>query len=122
MSEHIDEHTDEWFKHSSDEPDHITAHGETNSVIIIAFLLATILVVGVTSLLIIQYFKVRVSGLEGELVEDRVDQTVAQPYRERRESWEQKLTEPQWIDREKGIVGLPLDVAMQRVVSEYEGG
>jgi hypothetical protein len=89
-------------------------------VIIIAFLLATILVVGVTSLLIIQYFKVRVSGLEGELVEDRVDQTVAQPYRELSESWEQKLSEPQWIDRDKGIVGLPLEVAMERVVSEYK--
>lgn len=121
MSEHIDEHTDEWFKHTPDEPDHMKAHGETNSVIIIAFLLATIIVVGVTALLIMQYFKVRVSGLEGELVERRVDQTVAQPYRESRESWERKLSEPQWIDRDKGVVGLPLDVAMERVVSEYEG-
>lgn len=117
----MSEHTDGWFQHTPDEPEHMEAHGETNSVLIIAFLLGVIVVVGVTSVLIIQYFKVRVSSLEGDLRENRVDQTIAQPFREARESWESKLDEPHWIDRGKGVVGLPLDVAMGRVISEYKG-
>lgn len=115
----MSDHHDDWFKHSPDEV-HMEAHGETNSVIILAFLFATIVTVVVTGGLIMQYFKVRVADLKEEVQYSRSDVSPkVQAAREAKENWEKNLTEAHWVDRDKGVVGLPLDVAMQRVIDEY---
>ncbi|MBN4060327.1 hypothetical protein JYT11_00605 [Planctomycetaceae bacterium AH-315-I19] len=116
----MSEHHDDWFKHTPDEPEHMTAHGDTNSVLIILFLLGTIVFVFITAILIEKYFKVRVASLEHELQEVRADVSPrVQATRITKEGWENTLSEPRWIDQSKGIVALPLDIAMQRVVDQY---
>ena len=114
----MSDHHDDWFQNEHDS-EHMEAHGETNSLIIIQFLAGTILIVVVTIVLISQYFKVRVASIEDTMIESRSDQTLAQPALEAKSNWENTLSEPAWIDRNDGVVALPLDVAAQKVINEY---
>ena len=116
MSGHHDE---DWFRHSEDEglpQDEHAAHVSAGA-LGVTFLVITFGVVGLV-LILSMYFvsytrEIKTTRLEGT-------QSAAQ-YRGYRSGAETRLNNASWVDRESGVVRVPLDRAMDLVIGEYEG-
>lgn len=116
--DHGDEH-DEWFRHTSDEPDAQEAHGEINPGFIIGFLSLVIVATFAVAVLFLVYFQ---QAVQEAIVERREAPTerLAAPYREATARWNQELHgQAEWQDEEAGFVALPLDLAKQSVMQKY---
>jgi len=116
----MSDHHDDWFQHSPDGAAQAESQGDLNSGLIIVFLVIVAIGVLVIAILIAQYFKMRVADISEDRQEHRADTTTALVVFEAKATWEKKLqSDASWIDRDKGTVSIPLDIAMQRVVEEY---
>jgi len=74
----------------------------------------------ITAVAIKTYFMARVASIEHETQEVAADVSPkVQAAVEAKEGWATSLSEASWVDESKGIVALPLDIAMQRVIDQY---
>ncbi|HBS28822.1 MAG TPA: hypothetical protein DEB06_05090 [Phycisphaerales bacterium] len=114
LSESLHAH-DEWFRHAPGEH-HQEAHGGTNAVVILGFLGATVLFVGVVGFAVYKVYEV---ALRAEQVAMQERRTPRAEYAGLRADWQAQLSSFAWTDKEKGRVRVPLEVAKRLVMEEY---
>lgn len=106
---------DEWFRHTPAEH-HQEAHGGTSTGIILAFMIGTLLVVGVTSYGVFVIWQRMTDAIVVELQERR---TPLAPLLSARAEWAGQMTRFEPIQGSPGRVRVPLDVAMRLVIEDY---
>lgn len=115
-----DEHTDEWFRHSPDEPHAQHAHGEIKPVAILTFLSAVIITTFAVIGLFLVYFATATTDLLVERDERATDTFYAAEKNTAYANWDDTLNAtPQWQDMDAGFTTLPLDRAKSAVVGMY---
>jgi len=113
----MSDHHDDWFKHDPTEPDAQEAHGDTNPVMIISFL---IVVIAVTFALIIIFLGFFGRTVASEQVGKSELRTPDDEYLEAKATWNADLYgEADWTDRENGVVRIPYDLAKSKVIDAY---
>ncbi|MFG0274250.1 MAG: hypothetical protein ACF8QF_04250 [Phycisphaerales bacterium] len=109
---------DAWHDHSGEAaPQEV--HGETNPMFIAALGVVGFGVLIVSIVLITVYFN---QVVRSEVVQKVERADVSREYTERRAYWDAELTSYGWVDQEAGVVRIPLDAAIERVVEEYTQG
>lgn len=112
------DHHDDWFRHSPDEPHAQAAHGEINPTFIIGFLSAVIAATFGVVVLFLVYFNQVNTDLKVQNWEERTP--LLGNYAEKRANWTAELgAQPEWADPDQTYVTVPLDVAMQNVIESY---
>ncbi|MEO1130320.1 MAG: hypothetical protein AAFX05_11535 [Planctomycetota bacterium] len=113
----VHEH-DEWFRHSPDEPHHQAEHGGFNPIVVMGFLAATILITFGVAAVVLPWFAREVQAQRVQVQE--ANSQYGAEYREKMEGWVSDLSKPAWVDAENNVVRLPLDLAVERVIEQYE--
>jgi len=113
--EHELEVHDSWFRHDTHEPHHQQAHGGTDAWGIIAFMLATLILVVVTAF--VTYY-----GAFEPLMRQSLEQAEAHPvnadFATARAAAVARFNSYEWADPARGLVSVPLDVAKQLQLKE----
>lgn len=115
----MSEHHDDWFQHESGEPHHMAAHGDINSVAIIGFLIATFVAVFVVGFVTYKWYSSFAQTLEVSVREDRADEYYSVEKNSAFAAWEGALEEARWVNRDEGVVTVPVERAARIVASEY---
>jgi Ca2+/H+ antiporter len=113
-------HHDDWFRHSPGEQ-HQPSHGETNSWAISITLVILCVVTFAIAFYVLNYFQRAVAHEKLIKREQRTDLTWGNDVRQIKGNWNAELEQYRVLDAKAGTVGLPLDVAADRVVSQYAG-
>lgn len=108
---------DVWFRHSVTEPHHQESHGDTKTLVILAFLAATVISVFGLGVIVLTYFEAEARQLKTNIQEAA---TPRQEFDDAFKQWESDLSSFGWADAEAGVVRLPLDQAMTKVKAEYK--
>lgn len=113
--ETLHEH-DEWFRHAADEPAHQQAHGRTSAGIIIAFLMGTVVFVGVTGLLVFEFF---LEATAAQVVVSQEGQTPIAQLLAARADWDRQHSQLSLIEGAPGRAHIPLNLAYELVIKDY---
>jgi hypothetical protein len=112
----LDEH-DSWFRHSSAEPQHQSAHGATSALGIIGFMGATLVaVLAVGAATYWGLFEPMMRGL-AERVQDGAP--VNAEFVSARAAAVQRLNGYEWAEPAKGTIRIPLDLAKRLQMEEH---
>lgn len=117
--EHYESQTDEWHSHTRAEglpqPEH-AAHVDVRILTAVFIAMAILLVITVIALVV--YFDAHMTQLRADRVETtQLAEDHWRPYRQ--QSFE-KLDSFGWVDRDAGLVQVPIDEAKQIVVERYQ--
>ena len=117
MSDHHDDHGhDDWFRHSSDEAMPQQEHAaHVNTTAIGLTLLAIVFGVLLTVVLLSMYFVQYANTRKAEMNEGTASAEMFLTYREQSDAM---LSSGGWVDRTAGTVNVPLDEAMDAVISQ----
>ena len=113
--ETLHEH-DEWFRHTPQEPAHQEAHGRTSAGIIIAFLMGTVVFVGVTGFLVFQMF---LGMTDAEVVQSQERRTPISQLLSAQADWDRQQSQFGLIEGAPGRARVPLDLARRLVIQDY---
>ncbi|MBL8747353.1 MAG: hypothetical protein JNK58_13490 [Phycisphaerae bacterium] len=115
--EHELEVHDSWFRHDPSQPHHQAAHGGTNAWGINAVMVATLGLVVVTAL--VTYY-----GAFEPMMRDLREKAEARPlsheYQTGLSAARSQFNSYEWADPAKGLVRVPLDVAMRLQMEEHK--
>jgi hypothetical protein len=116
-SQHLEalDHHDDWFRHDPSEQ-HQDAHGDTQALGIIAFMVGTLVVVIVVSLAAYYLFE---SWGRKQLLVNNERRTKTAEYQSLRAEWTRQLGAYEWTDAAAGKVRIPLELARTRVIDLY---
>jgi hypothetical protein len=110
---------DDWFKHDASEPAHQEMHGRLNPYAIMLSLAGTLVLVAVTIVLTLKLvFTPAITENKSVRLEAGTDM-LAGEVREAVAGWNNEMSRAAWIDAENGVVRLPMDIAMDKVIREY---
>lgn len=114
-------HQDDWFRHTPDEPDAQTAHGEVKPFIILGFLATVIVITFAVIGLFLVYFDQTFTDMYGQRNEQATDRYLASEKNTAFANWNETLNQqtPQWQSMEEGFVTLPIDRAQSAVLDMY---
>lgn len=113
-------HHDDWFRHTPGEH-HQAAHGETNPWAVGGTLILVVVVTFGVAFYVLNYFQRAVAHEKLVKREQRTDLTWGAETAATKANWNNELNSYKVLDPKTGTVGLPLDVAMDKVVAEYQG-
>lgn len=117
-----DAHHDDWHQHTRDEGVPQVEHGEHVSTKGLAVVgLSIVFGVVFVILVLFLYFDWYVTRVAQERQEG-VAAVVADPLSRRTQAEEALRGRPAWIDRDAGTVSIPLDAAIEKVLTEYGAG
>lgn len=116
-SQHLEalDHHDDWFRHDASEQ-HQEAHGDTQALGIIAFMVGTLVVVIAVSLAAYYLFE---SWGRKQLLVNNERRTKTAEYQSLRAEWTRQLGAYEWTDAAAGKVRIPLELARTRVIDLY---
>lgn len=119
--EPIPEEPDEWHHHTAEEGEPGAEHAPRVNVGLVAFVFVLI-VLGTlgTVLALTVYFRHTTAVLQRTVVETTAVAAEANRYRAQVQA--ELAGSPEWVDRERGLVRVPIDLAMERVVDLYRSG
>ncbi len=120
------DHIDPWHTHTTDEPTPQEAHSEkVNVPVVVAYGVACFVVIAVVVVITSIYFnwyvtKTKVAREEQVDNGPTANSVLQAEYLNMRKGVEEvEFKQAGWIDSEKNIVRLPIDVAMKKVVDQY---
>lgn len=113
-------HHDEWFRHSPDEH-HQESHGSTNPWAISGVMVAVIIITFGVAFYALNYLGRAAAALKAERHEALTDTSMrlGGAYRETRANWEAAQSQYTWVDAKAGVVRIPMDRAIDKVVRQY---
>ncbi|MEM8835570.1 MAG: hypothetical protein AAGD00_07100 [Planctomycetota bacterium] len=117
----MSEHHDDWFQHDASEPTAMESHGDINSVAIIGFLILTFVSVIAVGFVTYKWYASLSQSLHVEVREDRADEYYSVEKNSAFAAWEGALEQPRWVNRDEGVVTVPVDRAARLVAAEYLG-
>lgn len=113
-------HADDWHHHTAAEGVPQPEHAATvNARVLVITFIGIVFGVVLLVLLIVAYFNTYTSTYKAQRSEGVPD--ARSTYMTGRLGAEERLGKVGYVDRENGVVHVPLDRAVERVVTEYEG-
>lgn len=113
-------HHDDWFRHSPGER-HQPAHGETNPWAVGGTLILIVILTFGVAFYVLNYFQRAVAHEKLVKREQRTDTTWGAEVATLKANWDAELKSYKVLDPKTGAVGLPIDVAAEKVVQQYQG-
>lgn len=114
-ADHSGETVDAWHRHTAEEGRPQAAHGQTTP--------GAIALVGVGSfvalVLTIGFVTVFFGQVNVQQREEKIEIDLGANTRQLKAEWKAELGGYGWVDPAKGLVYVPIDQAMDRVISEY---
>jgi flagellar basal body-associated protein FliL len=122
---HVAEKPDAWHTHTSDEPAPQAAHAENiHGPTVMLYGIAIMVFIAVFVIATVVYFNWYTNRLE-IAIQERLDLTEGAPpiqaeYNRIRSEIEAQQASFGWANAEKGLIRIPLEKAMERVVTDYQ--